>query len=68
MEFKKNNLKESFELNLINNSNDLNKSRDDSILSNSKGSYNPPDDAVSYHSTSFMQKKSIGKQRNSKLR
>ena len=68
MEFKNNNLKKNFELNLINNSNDLKDLRDDSFLSNSKGSYNPPDDALSYHSTSFIQKKLIGKQRNSKRR
>ena len=68
MEFKNNNLKNNFELNLINNSNDLKDLRDDSFLSNSKGSYNPPDDALSYHSTSFIQKKLIGKQRNSKRR
>ena len=68
MEFKNNNLKQNFELNLINNSNDLKDLRDDSFLSNSKGSYNPPDDALSYHSTSFIQKKLIGKQRNSKRR
>ena len=68
MEFKNNNLKTNFELNLINNSNDLKDLRDDSFLSNSKGSYNPPDDALSYHSTSFIQKKLIGKQRNSKRR
>ena len=68
MEFKNNNLKKSFELNLINNSNDLKDLRDDSFLSNSKGSYNPPDDALSYHSTSFIQKKLIGKQRNSTRR
>ena len=68
MEFKNNNLKNNFELNLINNSNDLKDLRDDSFLSNSKGSYNPPDDALSYHSTSFIQKKLIGKQKNSKRR
>ena len=68
MEFKNNNLKKNLELNLINNSNDLKDLRDDSFLSNSKGSYNPPDDALSYHSTSFIQKKLIGKQRNSKRR
>ena len=68
MEFKNNNLKKNIELNLINNSNDLKDLRDDSFLSNSKGSYNPPDDALSYHSTSFIQKKLIGKQRNSKRR
>ena len=68
MEFKNNNLKKNFELNLINNSNDLKDLRDDSFLSNSKGSYNPPDDALSYHSTSFIQKKLIGKQKNSKRR
>ena len=68
MEFKNNNLKTNFELNLINNSNDLKDLRDDSFLSNSKGSYNPPDDALSYHSTSFIQKKLIGKQKNSKRR
>ena len=68
MEFKNNNLKQNFELNLINNSNDLKDLRDDSFLSNSKGSYNPPDDALSYHSTSFIQKKLIGKQKNSKRR
>ena len=68
MEFKNNNLKKNLELNLINNSNDLKDLRDDSFLSNSKGSYNPPDDALSYHSTSFIQKKLIGKQKNSKRR
>ena len=68
MEFKNNNLKKNIELNLINNSNDLKDLRDDSFLSNSKGSYNPPDDALSYHSTSFIQKKLIGKQKNSKRR
>ena len=68
MEFKNNNLKKNFELNSINNSNDLKDLRDDSFLSNSKGSYNPPDDALSYHSTSFIQKKLIGKQKNSKRR
>ena len=68
MEFKNNNLKNNFELNLIKNSNDLKDLRDDSFLSNSKGSYNPPDDALSYHSTSFIQKKLIGKQKNSKRR
>ena len=61
-------MKKNFELNLINNSNDLKDLRDDSFLSNSKGSYNPPDDALSYHSTSFIQKKLIGKQKNSKRR
>ena len=66
MEFKNNNLKKSFELNKINNSNDLKESKDDSVLSNSKGSYNPPEDAQSYRSTSFMQKKLIGKQKNYK--
>ena len=68
MEFKNNNLKKNLELNLINNSNNLKDLRDDSFLSNSKGSYNPPDDALSYHSTSFIQKKLIGKQKNSKRR
>ena len=57
MEFKNNNLKKDFELNIINNTNDIKESKDDSILSNSKGSYIPPDDSISYHSTSFMQKK-----------
>ena len=66
MEFKNNNLKKNFELNIINNTNDLKESKDDSILSNSKGSYIPPDDSMSYHSTSFMQKKIKGKHRSSK--
>ena len=66
MEFENNNLKKKFELNKINNSNDLKESKDDSILSNSKGSYIPPDEIISSRSISFLNKKLKGQLRNSK--
>ena len=65
-EFTNNNLTKNFELNIVEDPDYLKDVKDDSILSNSKGSYIPPADTLSSRSLSGINKKLIIRQRYGK--
>ena len=56
-EFLSNNLTKKFELNIVEDPENPKEPKDDSLLSNSKGSYIPPADTLSSHSFSLYNKK-----------
>ena len=58
-EFTTNNLTKRFELNIVEDPDYLKDAKDDSLLSNSKGSYIPPADTLSSRSLSGINKKLI---------
>ena len=65
-EFNNDNLTKKFELNIVEDPIEVKDIKDDSNLSNSKGSYIPPADTLSSHSISFMKKKLGGRIRSEK--
>ena len=65
-EFTTNNLTKRFELNIVEDPDYLKDAKDDSLLSNSKGSYIPPADTLSSRSLSGINKKLIIRQRYGK--
>ena len=58
-EFTNNNLTKKFELNIVEDPDNLKDAKDDSLLSNSKGSYIPPAETLSSRSLSGINKKLI---------